>query len=575
MPNKLPDPNRAPHQASKPETEQARMASALRSDLDWREQARVLGVDPNNPEEIIQAARRARVIRAQISRKDPSQFCSFVLRDEQTQKPIKQAPMHEEWHTLLSDNDRQIIWSHVEGGKTNQIAIGRALYELGLNPMLRIAIISNTNDLAKKIARQLGQYIQKSRELHEVFPHLVPASDPSLPWKSQALTIERPGMGAKDASIQAAGMHGNIIGSRIDLLILDDVLDPENTNTPGPREDAYKWLKFICGRLSENGRIWAVTNAWHPDDAMHRLEKDGFRASRFPVVRADGSLTWPAVWPKTRIDKARGPGGLGPLEFARQLMCQARDDTSARFKAEWIEQCVERGKGVPFLQDISELEHEDHHLTEEERAEMQLLRDGQDTVWRLTGKFAGSGIITGVDLAVQKHSAADDTVLFTILVYPNGDRRVLNIRSGKWNGPEIIREIKQCYADFGGMFIVENNAAQAYISQFIIQDTAIPIVPFTTGRNKADPSFGIEGVATELANGKWIIPSTIDPKTKQPVMHKEIQDWITELLYFDPREHTGDRVMASWFAREGARRFVDANQQDGSVNAHVFRPRKK
>ena len=35
----------------------------------------------------------------------------------------------------------------------------------------------------------------------------------------------------------------------------------------------------------------------------------------------------------------------------------------------------------------------------------------------------------------------------------------------------------------------------------------------------------------------------------------EVLAWIQEMLYYDPEAHTGDRLMASWFAREAARGF--------------------
>ncbi|KKK64061.1 hypothetical protein LCGC14_2988030, partial [marine sediment metagenome] len=94
-------------------------------------------------------------------------------------------------------------------------------------------------------------------------------------------------------------------------------------------------------------------------------------------------------------------------------------------------------------------------------------------------------------------------------------------------------------------YIVHN--AQDFIVQFARGAFAVPIQPFTTGRNKAHPEFGVESIAAEMAGEKWIIPNesgAIDP---------EIQEWISEMLYYDPTAHTGDRLMASWFAREGAR----------------------
>lgn len=512
--------------------------------------ARALGFDPSRPEDLQRAAKRAKELRAVLARHDPNLFCSYVLRDEQTGKHIQQAPMHEEWHRLLSTHEKLVLWSHVEGGKTSQISVGRPLYELGHDPSLRVCIVSNTSDLAQKMTRQLGQYIDKSPELHEVFPHLVPTKDPSLPWKAKALTIDRPqGIGGKDPSIQATGVHGNVIGSRIDLLILDDVLDHENTHTPTPRDDVYRWIKSsLFSRLTARARIWIVGNAWHPDDAMHRLEREeGFLGRRFPVVDPSGHITWPERWPLARIENQRKT--FGPLEYARQLLCQARDDASARFHREWVDKCIELGRGLPFCEHISDAVQFPYEDEDKQNA--------IEVIARLGG-FGNFGVVTGVDLAVQRHAAADETVLFTMLVHPNGTRQVLNIRSGKWSGPEIIAQCRRTYLDFGGMFIVENNAAQDYIVQFLRNaDFTLPVRGLTTGKNKAHPEFGVESIAAELEGGRWLIPN------KKGVLHREVHKWVDELLYYDPKEHTGDRVMASWFAREGARMFTNPSNTVG------------
>jgi hypothetical protein len=514
------------------------------------ERLMTLGVDPLNPGEGKRLAVRHRQLRALVARHDPNVFCRFVLKDERTGKPILQAPMHKRWHELMGAHDRLVMWSHVEGGKTTQVAIGRTLFELGADPNLRVAIVSNTNELAKKMTRLIGQYIEKSAELHEVFPELVPTNDPNLPWKASQLTVRRE-HAAKDPSVQACGVHGNIIGSRIDLLILDDILDHENTHTPGPRADVIRWIKSsLFSRLTEKARVWIVGNAWHPEDAMHLLEKEErFVGVRFPVVSETGELTWPERWSKERIDLARQD--LGPLEHARQLMCQARDDSSARFKREWIDVAIENGRGLAMVRNAEDLWDEEE-LSEEEREERAKARE---TIWRLTGKGA---FFTGVDLAVSKSDSAGSTVLFTIYVDEKKRRRVLDVRAGKWSGPEIVQQIKQCYDDFGSIFIIENNAMQQMVVDMIRDESDIPVVPFTTGKNKAHYEFGVESLAAEMAGGKWVIPNKAPTeKGKLATLDKEVSEWISEMLFYDPKEHTGDRLMASWFAREGARKFVD------------------
>jgi hypothetical protein len=504
------------------------------------------------------AALRVRELKAQLARDDPNVFTKYVLKDERTGKRIVQAPMHEEWQQLLGTVNRLVMWSHVEGGKTTQIAVGRTLWELGRDRSLRVVIVSNTKELATKMTRQVGQYIEKSPELHEVFPDLLPTNDPSLPWRALQLTVRRPGLGAKDPSVQACGVHGNIIGARIDLLILDDILDYENTHTPGPRDDVWRWVRStLFSRLTEKARVWCVGNAWHPDDPMHRMEKEeGFTGVRFPVIKKDGSLTWPANWTPKRIDQARRD--LGPFEFARQMLCQARDDTSHRFKREWVDQCIKAGADELPLENASDVLGplaEGSETEEEFQRAVETVRILQNDDRRF---------ITGVDLAVQRGDSNDLTCLFTLYVEPDGTRRVAECLSGRWTGPEIINKIRDVHRRFGSIFVIENNAAQDYILQFTRGETAIPVVPFTTGRNKAHPEYGVEGLAVEMSNLKWRIPS-------RGGLSREMHEWCQELLYYDPKEHTGDRLMASWFAREGARRFCDGvGASTGSVAARTF-----
>jgi len=522
-----------------------------------------LGLDPNQPESIREMARRHRQLRAIVARQDSNEFCRYVLRDERNGKQIVQAPMHKRWHELMNEHDRLLMWSHVEGGKTTQIAIGRTLYELGKNPNLRVAVVSNTNELARKMVRLIGQYVEKSVELHEVFPALVPTQDPSLPWKASQLTIQREVM-IRDPSVQACGVHGNIIGSRVDLLILDDILDHENTHTPGPRADVLRWIKSsLFSRLTEGARVWIVGNAWHPEDAMHMLEKEPrFRGVRFPVIDNNGALTWPERWSHERIATAKQD--LGALEFARQLLCQARDDASARFKKEWIDIALENGIGLAMCNDAEDY-FDTQDLSDEERIERQM---AAETVWRLTGR--GGAIFHGVDLAVSRADSAGKTVIFSIAVDERKRRRVLAIRAGRWSGPEIMNNVKDVYEKFGGIFIIENNATQQMVIDMLRDETDIPILPFTTGRNKADPSFGVETLAAEMAGGKWEIPNRRKmPDGSIAPIDPEVDAWIAEMLFYDPKEHTGDRLMASWFAREGARQLYDLRGAR-KVNVRVF-----
>ena len=518
---------------------------------------------PEEQKAIREAARNFRRQRVDLARRDANIFCELVLRDERNGALIRQAPMHMKWQELITGYSRLCIWSHVEGGKTNQVAIGRVLWELGRNPNIRICVVSKTTDMAKKIVRAIGQYISGdgpgSKALREVFPNLRPSRDPSLTWTAQSLTVERP-VTAKDPSVSATGVEGNIHGSRIDLLVVDDIIDLDNTRTSSKRDAVWSWLRGTAmGRLTAGARVVVMGNAWHPDDAMHRLWKEaGFSRFTFPVIDEQGNLSWPEVWPHSRIEEARVD--RGPLEFARSLLCVARDDESARFKKEYVAKALAAGQGKRLCKNSAELFSDlaaEGLLREDDGTPISVADVAAwDSARRLGSSIepetlGGVRLFTGVDLAVSKQTAADLSAFFTIAVLRDGRRRVVDIRGGRWSGPEIIKRIIDLWRAFSSTFIVENNGTQGYIHQFVAaQAIPVPVIPYRTGAQKADPVLGVEGLAVEFNSDRWIIPCGLDGTRSA-----ETDAWIQDLYEYDPSQHTGDRLMASWFAREGNRPF--------------------
>jgi hypothetical protein len=488
------------------------MAGILRTDVEGD-----LPLEDLAPEDLIKDWENAEDLLAFRARFDPAVFAAYVLRDEETNKPIKLTPMHKEWHMLASTYKRTLIWAHVEAGKSQQMSIARALWEIGRNPNIRIVIASNTASQAVKICMTIAKYITDSKEFAKVFPGISRAK--GLPWTQSALFVTRTTK-AKDPTVQVCGVHGNILGSRVDLLIIDDILDYESTISATQREDLWNWFhSTLEGRLTRNARVICIGTAWHREDAMHRWAKrPDFFAVRYPVIDDDMTPTWDDRWPMGRITEKRMT--LGPVEFNRQLLCVARTDEKTRFKKTDINKCMVRNLNRGFT----------HTL--------ERIPDGYSTY-------------IGVDLGVRTSSDADPTSIFTIIVHPNEDRELLSIEAGRWPGPEIVRRIIDHNHRYKPVTVmVENNAAQEFIVQFTKKLSAVPVRSFTTtGQNIRNHQYGLESLATEMYNEKWIIPSH---GHDQPA-HPEIRKLVDEMLYYDPNGHPGDRLMSMWFAREAAR----------------------
>lgn len=294
---------------------------------------------------LIEQAIKAKKIRIELARRDFRAFVRYVVRDEESGNPVTLSPTHEKWAKLFDSGvKRLVLWSHVEAAKSSFITIARTLFEIGQNPNIRIAIVSNTADQAGKFLSSIAKYIAESDEYHEVFPEV----QKSEPWTTSKIQVARNSV-LKDPTVQAYGEGGAVTGARLDLLILDDVLDFENCRTAGGRDKLYKWYKSaLAGRLTTNSRVYCVGTAYHPDDIMHRFAREGaWEAHKFPVIDKKGNLAWPSRWPIERIEQRKLE--LGPLEFARQMMCEARNETDSRCKMEWIKMCLDRGDGWKLI----------------------------------------------------------------------------------------------------------------------------------------------------------------------------------------------------------------------------------
>jgi len=472
----------------------------------------------------------------QVSRKNPNEFCEYVVRNELPAakgRKITQARVHEEMQRLFTNHPLIIMWSHVESGKTAQ-AIGRVLWELGHEPNLRVAICSGAEKQARKITKAVKEHIERSPELHEVFPNLVPQDKGS--WGVNELTVKRPII-AKDPTIQIATVgSGSITGSRLDLVVLDDILTPENTRTQEARDKIAEWLDAnIISRLTDSSRVWLLGNAQHPDDMMHRLASNpSWVAQTFPVLREDGTSNWPEQWPLARINERRKTLQHRPEEFERSMMCRAAAGTSGSFKRAWIDICLKRGAGKAQY-----FNQYDRVTPEQRRFSMP----------------PGFSTICGVDIGglaqtVARRRKSDKTVFFTIARHPNGHREVLDIRgSNQWVGIDLIRMMQNIHMMYGCIFFVESNQAQKLVVDFTRDLSAVPVQYFNTGGNKMDPDFGVTSIGVEMAGGQWIIPSNDAGQAANP----EIAKWIMDMLDYRPGFHTGDFLMASWIAREGAR----------------------
>lgn len=473
---------------------------------------------------------RCRQVELARARQHPVAFIEFVFE-------IRLAPVQIEWIEMWLTRPESVLHGAVGLGKS-ALARGFCLWLLGVNPCEQIIWLSATQRQPKKSLHSMARLIENPRansRLHAVFPALRPGTL----WRSTEIEIERETDAADaDPSVQVYGAFSDsILGARGTTLVVDDLCNFTNTLTADGREKMIDWFGgTVISRLTKGRlRIMVLGNYWHEHDAtMDLVRAKGFFYKKTPAYREDPDTgeRIPAV--PEALDNAgiiALERKMGPLQAARALRCEGNTNELGRFMRLWFSKALEAGRGMEFRP-----------------------------------RRVFGACYTGIDLGHRKKAGADRTSMVTTEVMANGRKRIVDIRSGRWRGPEIKRNIEEVSLRYGSTIGVENNAAQKLVMDLISDFTCIPLLDHNTNVNKHHYAHGVEGMANEVAQGFWIFPCPENARLDrdwgmieedgvidtlpdgQP--DPEIQALIAEALTYDPTAHTGDRLMAWWICKE-------------------------
>lgn len=212
-------------------------------------------------------------------------FIEYVLRDEHTLETIRLDPMHRQWLWLLeycwAEGLVPWVMAPFGSGKSSVFVIALVLFLLGVDPTLRIMVVSANDDQAKDRLALIRRYIEASDEYHAVFPHVVPDTEAS--WSTKKLYIQRRTQ-ARDASVTAMGITSSPIGARIDIMLFDDICDARNMIiNPKLRETVFKNYTgpFLSRVEKPHGRVAGIATRWHVDDVFGRITRDPAMANQY------------------------------------------------------------------------------------------------------------------------------------------------------------------------------------------------------------------------------------------------------------------------------------------------------
>lgn len=461
---------------------------------------------------------------------------------------------HDEWYGLLSNRAVQVHdplkpnkpvvrflqpdepdatnnWIMVEAprdhSKSTVFTVNYPLSEIGANHNVRIVVASNAAETSEGFVRQIRTIIAKDKKYKETFGRLKPER-PTM-WRDDAFIVDRDNYRDKDPTVSAVSIGGQVVSKRADIIICDDLLTIENTRTEKQRQKVRDWFwTVLFPLLRPGGRLIVVGTAWNTQDLYEELLGDvnfEVRLRYDSIVDEKEKLTlWPERWTWEELMKRKS--SMGTLAFNRSYRNITANIDDSPFEEAWIMAALKAGKL------------------------RRMIRRLDYSGWDL-GEMT---ISIGVDLAISQKSKSDFTAMAVVGRLKDGRKILLYAKRAKMTPAQTRRTIKELAEAFNPDIItVESNAYQASIQMDLAEETDLPIEAYNTGGEKFDEEIGINSIAVEFENGKWVLPYAADDLYTTTMT----DHLITGMREFSPGgdEHTEDLLMALWFANGGLRRL--------------------
>lgn len=477
--------------------------------------------------------------------------------------------------------------------KTMTITINYVTYRIVKNPNISVMVISKTQEQAKKFL-----YAIKQRLTHPRYADLQASFGPADGYKATAdqwsatkiyLGGDIRDNDAKDPTVEAIGMGGQVYGNRADLIVLDDVVTLSNANEWAKQQE---WIRQeVASRLPPGGGQLLVVGT-------RVAAVDLYKELRNPQHYTDGILPWSYLSMPAVLEYADNPKDWKTLWAKTEQPLTDTDvpDENGMYDR-WTGERLTAVRNEAGPSKWS-LVYQNLDIAENAIFDPTCVRGAVNGMRKSGALVAGAAghpdnssnfyRIIGIDPAMSGDTAA---VAYAV------DRRthkryVMDVHVMTSPTPAAIRTLIREWTDkyHPHTVIVESNAFQLFLTQDeeirnFLATRGINYRPHYTGNNKQDPEFGVASLAPLFGsvikrdglnnNFKHAGDNLIELPDSSKNEH--VKKLIEQLVTWQPgkqgKQLKMDAVMALWFCEIVARETLLASTNVPNFLANEFSTR--
>ena len=349
------------------------------------------------------------------------------------------------------------------------------------DPNDSILIISDTEFQAIHFMSEIKMILETNMELRLLYPYLAPGKK----WTDKEITIIGMTEIRKVANVTALGYGGALTGLHFKKIIVDDIVDFENSRTKYQRDKLLEWMGMTLRHMKKPGGEFHYNGTrYHPKDLYGIQLKAGIKTNEgsHRSHNEKSIALWPEFFPMKELMIIKSKPEMGSLRFNAQMQNDVTLMAAGKmFKREYFQ----------YFDKIPE----------------------------------GLAIYQTCDLAVSLKQTADYFVILTFGINRIGDFYIINVYRARLSFKEQVSFLINNYHRWKALRIgIESTQCQVFLTQTVDERPDISARPLYPEVDKVTRSIPMQ---TKYENMKvWHYSRMVN-----------LEDFEDELTMFNEGEH--------------------------------------
>lgn len=294
--------------------------------------------------------------------------------------------------------------------KSTFVTISYSIQRILKDPNIRILIGNGVWDMARKFLDEIKAQLEGS-QLKYLFGDFV-----SQRWNADEIIVKQRTKALKEPTILTTGAEAETTGGHFDLIILDDLMGLQNSQTPEQRSKVKKFRRSMINLLEpKNGTLIEIGTRWSLDDTFSEIfEKE---------------MKYYEILVKKVVENGRL---IFPRKFAQKF-----DPVKKNWESTEDATCMDYIEHLKASMPLDEFAS--NYLNEPFSNENQLFKPEMFKYWnqRPEGLYVGMA----VDLAISEARNADETAIVVCGMDKEWRLYVLDYVSGRWKPSDVVRNV--------------------------------------------------------------------------------------------------------------------------------------